>query len=183
MISKLNFVGNAIDLGSVDVDELTAWMYPHPANPTSFKYPTNCLLQFTGTVSDQEMFRPNPKNRDHDNDLVIMVLMNGNTSNLRVGRLNTIHAFVREYFEGKPGEMSKEVSVLPRNSKSGPFSASGDSGSGVATGKGDVCGIVTGGDGATDVSDCIYLTSINFLLKRLADYGIKANIFPLPIHL
>jgi len=183
MISKLNFIGNAIDLGSVDVDELTAWMYPHPANPTSFKYPGNRLLQFTSTVSDQEMYKPNPRNKDHDNDPVIMVLMKGNTSGLRVGRLNTIRAFVREYFTGKPSEMSKEVSVLPRNSKSGPFSHRGDSGSVVINGKGEVCGMLTGGDGATDVFDCTYLTSINFLLKRLADYGIKANIFPLPADL
>lgn len=183
MISKLNFICNAIDLGSVDVDELTAWMYPHPANPTSFKYPIDRLLRFSGTVSDQEMFRPNPKNKDHDNDPVIMVLKKGNTSDLTVGRLNTIRAFTREYFEGKPGEMSKEVGVLPRNSKSGPFSYRGDSGSVVIDGKGRVCGILTGGDGATDVSDCTYVTSINFLIKRLADYKIKANIFPLPADL
>ncbi len=183
MISKLNFVGNAIDLGSVDVDELTAWMYPHPANQTSFKYPTSRLLRFTGTVSDQEMFKPDPKNKDHDNDPVIMVLKKGNTSDLTVGRLNTIRAFVREYFKGKPGEKSKELSVLPRYSKSGPFSHRGDSGSVVIDGKGRVCGILTGGDGATDVSDCTYVTSINFLIKRLADYKIKANILPLPADL
>src|SRR3984957_15812339 len=41
MIAKFNLVDNAIDLDSVDVDELTAWMYPHPANLTSFEYPTN----------------------------------------------------------------------------------------------------------------------------------------------
>lgn len=111
-----------------------------PANPTSFKYPTNRLLRFTGTVSDQEMFKPNPKNKDHDKDPVIMVLKNGNTSDLTVGRLNTIRAFVREYFEGKPGEMSKEVSVLPRNSKSGPFSHRGDSGSVVLDGKEEFAG-------------------------------------------
>jgi len=108
------------------------------------------------------------------------VLKKGNASDLTVGRLNTIRTFVREYFEGKPGEMSKEMSVLPRNSKSGTFSHRGDSGSVVIDGNGRVCGIVTGGDGTTDVSDCTYVTSINFLIKRLADYGIKANIFPLP---
>ena len=112
-----------------------------------------------------------------------MVLMNGNTSNLSVGRLNNIRAFVREYFEGQAGEVSKEVCVLPRNSKSGPFSRRGDSGSVVIDGMGRVCGIVTGGDGATDASDCTFVTSINFLIKRLADFDIKANIFPLPANL
>ncbi|KAF8874766.1 hypothetical protein CPB84DRAFT_559798 [Gymnopilus junonius] len=183
MIAKLNFVGNVMDLGSIAVDELTSWMYPHPANLSSFKYPGNRLLRFFGTVPDKEMFKLNPKTKDHDNDTVIMVLKNGNTSNLTVGRLNTIRALTREYFQGQPGKMSKEVCVLPRNSKSGPFSARGDSGSAVIDGVSRVCGILTGGDGATDVSDCTFVTSINFLLKRLMSFGIDANINPLPADL
>jgi len=160
-------------------------MHPHPSNPSSFKYrqPGDRLLRFTGTVSDQEMFRPNSRNKDHDNDPVVMVLMNGNTSNLSVGRLNNIRAFIREYFGGQVGDMSKEVCVLPRNSKSDPFSRRGDSGSVVIDGMGRVRGIGTRGDGAADVSDCTYVTSINFLIKRLADFKIKANIFPLPANL
>lgn len=47
---------------------------------------------------------------------------------LTVGRLNTIRAFVRTYFDGKPGVLSREIAVLPRTSKSGAFSARGDSG-------------------------------------------------------
>ncbi|THH17193.1 hypothetical protein EW146_g3576 [Bondarzewia mesenterica] len=180
MIAKLNFIGNAIDLGSVEIDELTAWMYPDPATQSSFKYPGDRLLRFSGTVSDQEMYRPDPRNKDHDNDPAIMVLKNGNSSNLTVGRLNTIRAFSRV---GETGKMSKELSVLPRNSKSGPFSFRGDSGSVVVDGTGRACGILTGGDGATDVSDCTFVTSINFLIKRLAAYDIHANIFPLPANL
>jgi hypothetical protein len=79
--------------------------------------------------------------------------------------------------------MSKEVAVLPHTSKPGPFSDQGDSGSVVIDSRGRVCGIVTGGDGATDVSDCTFVTSLNFLIKRLADFGIKANILPLPADL
>lgn len=184
MITKLNFIGNAIDLGSVAVDKLTVWMYgPHPANLSSFKYPGDRLLRFSGTASDQEMFSPDQTTKDNDNDPDIMVLKNGNTSNLTVGRLNTIRAFLREYCEGKPGKMSKEVGVFPRNSESGPFSERGDSGSVVIDGTGRVCGIITGGDGATDASDCTFVTSINFLVKRLAAFGIDANIFPLPANL
>ncbi|KAG7087708.1 hypothetical protein E1B28_013655 [Marasmius oreades] len=129
MISKLNFIGNAIDLGYVGYYELMAWMYPHPANPSSFKYPCDRLLQFFGTVSNQEMFRLDPKTGDHNNDPVIMVLKNGNASNLTVSQLNTICAFTCEPIKGKPGVVSKEVTVLLRNSKSGPFSEPGDSGS------------------------------------------------------
>ncbi|KAH8119864.1 hypothetical protein DFH11DRAFT_1556979 [Phellopilus nigrolimitatus] len=178
MIARLNFIGNAIDLGSVGVDVLTSWMYPDSANPHSFDYPGNRLLRFSGTVSDEEMRRPPSHTQDQDKDAVIMVLKNGNTSGLTVGRLNNVRSVVRHYFEGQPGVASKEVAVLPRTSKSGAFSAPGDSGSVVVDGKGRVCGILTGGDGATDVSDVTFVTSINFLLKRLAENGVKANIFP-----
>ena len=107
-----------------------------------------------------------------------MVPKNGNTSGLTVGRLNSIRSFVRHYFKGQPSETSREVAVLPRSSKSGAFSAPGDSGSVVVDGKGRVCGMLTGGDGATDVSDVAFVTSIRFLLKRFREQGIEANIFP-----
>ncbi|KIM38953.1 hypothetical protein M413DRAFT_29865 [Hebeloma cylindrosporum] len=111
-----------------------------------------------------------------------MVLKNGNTSKLTVGRLNTIRSLVRYYFDGNPGEISKEIAVLPRNSKSGPFSAPGDSGSVVVDGVGRICGILTGGDGATDVSDCTFLTSINFLAMRSRhlDFVLPIHSFPRP---
>jgi hypothetical protein len=74
--------------------------------------------------------------------------------------------------------MSKEVSILPRNSESGTFSRPGDSGSAVVDGKGRFAGLLTGGAGATDVSDCTYLTSIDFLLKCMLECGLKANLYP-----
>ena len=41
MMGKPNFVWNAIDLGSIAVDKLTAWMDPHQS---SFNYPSSRLL-------------------------------------------------------------------------------------------------------------------------------------------
>ena len=177
-ISKLNFIGNVIDLRSVDSFVLAQWMNPRHANPYFFEYPFDDLLRFSGVVSDQEMFKPSPRTKDQNNDPVIMVLKNGNTSVLTVGRLNTIRSFVRWYWKGEPGETSKEISVLPRTSKSGAFSEPGDSGSVVVDGKGRVCGILTGGDGNGEVSDITFVTSINFLLRRLQEFGIEANILP-----
>ena len=74
--------------------------------------------------------------------------------------------------------MSKEVAVLPRSSKSGPFSKPDDSGSAVIDGRGRIAGLLTGGAGVTDVSDCTYVTSINFLTKRMSERGLKANLSP-----
>jgi len=159
LISKLTFIGNAIDLGSIPVDKLTAWMYPHHTNPSSFEYPGDRLLCFFGAVSDKEMYQPNSKTVDKDNKVVIMVLKNGGTTDLTVDRSNIIRAFTRTYFDGKPGVMSREIAVLPRSSKADPFSAKCDLVSVVVDGKGRVCSLLTGGDGDTHVSDCTYRES------------------------
>jgi hypothetical protein len=185
MISKLNFIGNVIDLGSVAIEKLTTWMCPCSTNLNSFEYPGDCLLHFSSTVSDQEMFELKSKNEDQDSHPVVMVLMNGNTSSLSVGCLNTIHAFVCEYSKGQVNEMSKEVCVLPCSYECHPykFSHNGDSGSVVIDGRGRVCRILNGRDRSTDNSNCTFITLINFLTKCLADFGIEANILPLPADL
>ncbi|THH05112.1 hypothetical protein EW146_g9992 [Bondarzewia mesenterica] len=106
------------------------------------------------------------------------IISNSDASDLTIGHLNTIHSITRVYLKGQPGQMSKKVIVLPRNSKSGAFSRPGDSGSAVIDGKGKLAGLLTGGTGDTKVSDYTYLTSINFLLKCMLEYGLKANIYP-----
>ena len=102
MISKLNFIGNVIDLGSIQVDELMVWMYLYGANLHSFEYPGDCLLHFFGTVSDVEMYKLSPKTKDQDDDPIIMVLKNGNTTNLTTSWLNTICTFTCKYFRASP---------------------------------------------------------------------------------
>ena len=179
-VDKDNFVGNCIDLGtSIAVEEFTSWMYPRPANPTSFKYPGNRLLKFIGTIPDGQMGKPDNKTLDHDNDPVIMVIKRGGASGLTVGRLNSIRSVLRYYLKGQPGQSSREVAVYPHNCKSGPFSEAGDSGSVVIDGTGRrIAGILTGAAGATKSSDCTYVTSIHFLVKRLQECGYEPNIFP-----
>ncbi|KAG8968959.1 hypothetical protein FRB90_010782, partial [Tulasnella sp. 427] len=150
-VDMTNFVGNCIDLGtSVAPEDFNLWMCPHPANPSSFKYPGDRLVKFFGTILDSQMGNPDRKTLDHDHDPVIMVIKRGSTSGLTVGRLNSIRSVMRYYFKGKPGQSSREVAVLPRNSKSGAFSEPGDSGSVVIDGKGRVAGILTGGSGTTE---------------------------------
>ena len=106
MIGKLNFVRNIINLGSIVVDQLTAWMDPHQS---SFNYSGN-RLYFSCLILDEEMFKPDPKtNLCHNN---ITVMKNGSASNLTIGCLNTIQAFMtqRTYsIVGQPGKMLKEL--------------------------------------------------------------------------
>ncbi|KAI0304089.1 hypothetical protein BC826DRAFT_903028 [Russula brevipes] len=180
-LDSTNFIGNAIDLGvRIGVDKFTAWMCPHPTDPCSFHYPGDRLHRFYSNIPDEEMWRSNSKTCDHKNDPVIMVMKRGHASGLTVGRLNTIRSFTRYYFNSEGMiMMSREVAVLPRNSESGPFSEPGDSGSAVIDGKGRLAGLLTSGAGVTDVSDCTYITSANFLCKRLLQQGLKANFHPL----
>lgn len=178
-IDPSNFVGNVVDLGiDVRVDGFTSWRYPYPPNPLFFDLCGERLHKFVGFIPDEEMWKPDPNTRDHENDPVIMVMKRGHASGLTVGRLNTIRSFTRYYFEGEPSAMSKEVVVLPRDSESGPFSNPGDSGSSVVDGKGRIAGLLTGGAGVTDISDCTYVTSINFLRERMSMHGLRANFFP-----
>ncbi|KAF2396431.1 hypothetical protein EJ06DRAFT_524794 [Trichodelitschia bisporula] len=60
MISKSNFVGNVIDVGSVSVDDLASYTYLHKVNPTSFKYPGDCLQKCADralATQDELLFR------------------------------------------------------------------------------------------------------------------------------
>ncbi|KDQ18368.1 hypothetical protein BOTBODRAFT_28784 [Botryobasidium botryosum FD-172 SS1] len=178
VITKRNFVGNAIDLGHVAAANFKELMYPSPANPHSFDYPGDRLHRCRGILSDKDMLNPDPRTKDQDNEPTIMAIQNGNVSGLQIGRVNDIRSVVRRYFENQPGVSSREVAVLPRTSKSGPFSKPGDSGAVVVAGDGRICGLLTGGDGITETSDITYLTPIDFIIARMKHFGITGNFFP-----
>ncbi|KAL4071585.1 hypothetical protein V8B97DRAFT_2042554 [Scleroderma yunnanense] len=178
-VNATNFVGNVIDLSTaLPVDKLTFWMCPHPANPSSLIYPGNRLLTFYDTIPDEEMWKPSPRTHNHDNKSCIMVIKCGYASGLTIGHLNTIRSFTRVHIQGQPGQMSKEVTILPHNTKSCPFSEPGDSGSAVIDSKGRLAGLLMGGAGVTDMFDCTYITSISFICKRMLGHGLKANLSP-----
>lgn len=126
-------------------------MHPNHANQPSFKYPPNRLLQFRGTLSNDEMLKPDSRNVDKRGDPTIMVIKRGCTSGLTIGCLNNVRSILRRPF--KTG-FSREIGVLPRSSKSGPFSKGGDSGACVVNGWGAMAGMLTGGGGSSKVSDC-----------------------------
>ena len=177
-ITPANFPGNFIDLGTKYSEvEFTRKMHPNPANPHHFTWPGNRLLKLWGTIPMEEM--RNPMMLDQNGDPCITVLKRGRTTNVTVGKVLRVIAYVRKYFTEDDTAVSKELAVIPLDKKSGPFSAKGDSGAVVVDGKGRIAGILTGGGGATDSCDVTYVTPIDFILgvirqcKPLSDAFIK----------
>lgn len=177
-INPSNFRGNVIDLGTeIDSVDFTVRMYPDVRNHTHFKYPTDRLLKLCGTISVDDMRRP--QMIDQDGEKCIMVLKNGSKTGRTIGRANNVFSYTRRYFANGPGSISKEWAILPADSRSGPFSALGDSGSVIVDGRGRIGGLLTGGAGATETSDITYATPVSFVLERLEAFGFKVN-FNLP---
>ncbi|KAF2399425.1 hypothetical protein EJ06DRAFT_549541 [Trichodelitschia bisporula] len=158
MISEAKFVGNVIQLGSVGRDDLVSWMCPSDTSPLPFKYPYTDLLR----ISKKSL------------TTTCSVLLRA--SGLTVGRLNNVRSVNRYHFQGQPTALSREIAVLSRGQWSS-FSARGDSGSIVVDGVGGVCGVLTGGEGCDGRLGVTFVTSINFLFKRLENNGYNANIF------
>ena len=99
----------------------------------------------------------NPVTFEPDGEGCLLVLKNGNTIGVILGRSIGIESFVREYDEHGIRSTSMEVPVYPYSHKDGAFSAHGDSGS-IVDGQGRIVGLLTGGIGSDDSIDVTYLT-------------------------
>ncbi|KAF8331414.1 uncharacterized protein EI90DRAFT_3016408 [Cantharellus anzutake] len=175
-VTPSHFPGNFIDLGTKYSDvELTRKMYPNPVNSHHFTWPGNRLLKLWGTIPMEEMRKPTML--DQNGDPCITVLKQGRTTNVTVGKVLRVIAYVRKYFTEHDIAMSKELAVIPLDKESGPFSAKGDSGAVVVDGMGRIAGILTGGGGATDCSDVTYVTPIHFVLEVIHQCKALANAF------
>ncbi|KAF7327811.1 hypothetical protein MKEN_00360900 [Mycena kentingensis (nom. inval.)] len=175
-----NVVGNAIDLGAstgtghaIPRAQLINFLQPHATSPP-FKYPYDRLLRLFGTIPATEM--RNPTSVDENGDPCIVVLKQGSSSGLTIGRLNTITSVCRHHLKGVDSAPTRELAVYPHSSTSGAFSEAGDSGSLVMDGRGRAAGMLTGSAGKTDATDCSYLSPMEFLLERLASNGHKPRI-------
>ncbi|KAJ7077374.1 hypothetical protein B0H15DRAFT_861665 [Mycena belliarum] len=168
------FRGNFIDLGTeIPSDKFTLMMYPREDGPTTFKYPDDRLLHLHGIISEQLMRAPDML--DHNNDACLLVIKNGNSTDVTIGRATGIFSFVRDDVSGKE---SMEWAIYNYDSKSGVFSAPGDSGSIIVDGLGRVGGMLTGGAGRTETSDVTYATPMWWLWPRIQQQFPNANMFP-----
>ncbi|KAK7447030.1 hypothetical protein VKT23_014243 [Stygiomarasmius scandens] len=176
-VNKNNFYGNAIDLGmQIPERQFSRRMNPNPKNANSFVYPKDRLLRLQGTIADDEMRHPTAC--DQNGDPCLMVIKRGSATGLTIGRANNIFSYTRNYFGDDNASISKEWAILPFNSKSGPFSDKGDSGSVIVDGLGRIGGLITSGAGLKDTPDVTYATPVNFLLKRMQQHGLEPDLNP-----
>ncbi|TFY71083.1 hypothetical protein EVG20_g1921 [Dentipellis fragilis] len=178
-IDASNFDGNAIDLGTrVGIGGFAGMMNPKYRKEHPFEYPVDHLIRLKGTIPDEEMRYP--PILDRDEGPYTKVIKRSSTTGLSVGRANDVFSYARYYDEDNlRAGTSKEWAILPFDSKSHAFSETGDSGAVVVDCHGRMGGLLTGGAGKTDRLDLTYATPVNFLLKRIEGFGIRApNISP-----
>ena len=104
-----------------------------------------------------------------------MVIKRGSKTGVTIGRANELRSFTRHIWENKEFK-HMEWSILSRDSKSGAFSARGDSGAAIVDAKGRLGGIRIGGSHYSETYD---VTPIEPLLQSFEDHGFsKANLNP-----
>ena len=131
-------------------------MNPHPSPKSGssppIKFPVGGLLRIKGVVDEDEL--RNPKQLDANGEKCLIVVKNGMTTGVTIGRATGIESFVRDGED----KTSMAVAVYPYSHRDGPFSARGDSGSMIVDGRGRIVGLLIGGVGATGDFDVTYLT-------------------------
>jgi hypothetical protein len=173
MLDAKNYRGNAINIGNKYTHlEFMNQVYLDPTNPTSFKFPVDCIVELQGQVPKSELIKPSML--DSAGESCLIVFKNGFTTDTTIGEANNISSYTRTYFTSEfKGEFkeSREWPVIPTEKHLGAFSAKGDSGSCVVDAFNRIGGILTGGSGATDSSDVTYVTPISFIMEFL--HGTK----------
>jgi hypothetical protein len=152
-------------------------MHPHPEGRSSFKFPVGGLLKVKGVAGEDDLRRP--KQLDANGEPCLLVIKNGKTTNVTLGRGTGLESVVRTINEYGMQMTSREFAIYPYSRKDGPFSAPGDSGSIVVDGNGRIVGLLTGGSGATDATDVTYITPYYWLEKRIQDVFPDSYLYPM----
>jgi hypothetical protein len=70
-------------------------MRPHPEGRSSLKYPVSGLLQVKGIVKEDEIHHPTPLGAN--GEVCLIVIKNGRSTGVTIGRGTSTESFVREY--------------------------------------------------------------------------------------
>ncbi len=113
--------------------------YPQSGGRTTFKWPTNRQLRINGCVTRELLAVPDCF--DSNGEPCLIVMKDGNTTDLTVGRYAGLEAYLCDDL----GVESIELAIYNYDKQSGPFSAKGDSGSLIFDGEGHMVGILHSG--------------------------------------
>ncbi|KAI0055877.1 hypothetical protein BV25DRAFT_1872997 [Artomyces pyxidatus] len=120
---KAQFKGNVVDLGDkLTPRQLTDMFYPRSNGSTAVRFPTNRQVRINGCVSRELLAVPDCF--DNNGEPCLIVMKDGNASDLTVGRYAGLEAYLCDDL----GVESVELAVYNRDQQSGPFSAKGYSG-------------------------------------------------------
>ncbi|KIJ12527.1 hypothetical protein PAXINDRAFT_163883 [Paxillus involutus ATCC 200175] len=155
--------GNFIDLGTeIPPDLFTLKMYPRDDGTTTFKYPDDRLLPLRDMITEERMREPDML--DHDNEACLLVIKNGNATDVTIGGGNFLE--------------SMEWAIYNYDNKSDVFSAPGDFGSIIVDGLGRIGGLLTGGTGKVETSDVTYATPMWWLWPHIKQHFPNAYLYP-----
>jgi hypothetical protein len=152
-------------------------MYPDPGTRATFKYPPGGLMQLRDFVKYDELRRPTML--DTNGEECLIVVKNGATTGVRLGRATGIESFVRDYKDYKIHSTSREIAVYPYSNSDGAFSAPGDSGSVVGDANCRIVGMLTGGTGKTESTDVTYVSPYYFLNECIKKAFPHSHLFPI----
>ena len=113
--------------------------YPQSGSRTTFKWPTNRQLRINGCLTRELLAVPDCF--DSSGAPCFLVMKDGNTTDLTVGRYSGLEAYLCDGL----GVESIEFAIYNYDNQSGPFSLKGDSGSLVFDGQGRRVGILHSG--------------------------------------
>ena len=90
----------------------------NPANSHQFFWPVDGLLRLWDTIPIDEMRQPTML--DKNGDPCIAVLKRGNTTNVTVGKVLRVIAYVRKHLTEHDTAVSKELAVISLEKESSP---------------------------------------------------------------
>lgn len=151
-------------------------MYPRDDGKMRFKYPDDRLLPLRNMITEERMCKPDML--DHNNEACLLVIKNGNATDVTIGRATGILSFIRD---DDTSQESMEWAIYNYDNKSGVFSAPGDSGSIIVDGLGCIGGLLTGGTGKAETSDVTYATPVWWFWPRILLHFPNAHLYPTTI--
>ena len=145
--------------------------YPLNNSRTVFKYPPNRQHRITGWVTRERLAKPDYF--DSNGESCLIVMKDGNTTDLTVGR----YAGLEAYLCDELGQESRELAIYNYNMQSGDFSAKGDSGSLVFDGEGNMVGLLHSGTPKGGSIHVTYATPAYWVVKKIKAKYPHADFF------